>query len=121
VTFGVVIRDQLQNPIFGNNSLVLPSECFKGPIAAGRIICTFPRLPLMPGRYSCDLYFGNNGRNFDVVMNAISFTVEEIDVFGSGRLPPANCGRICWDVHWNLVEFQTELSESPIAAEELHA
>jgi lipopolysaccharide transport system ATP-binding protein len=119
--FGVVIRDQLQNPIFGINNIVLPDDCFKRPVAEGCIKCTVPRIPLMPGTYSCDLYLGYNGQNHDVVMNAITFAVEETDVFGSGKLPPADTGRICWDVEWDLNEVCTAASLDSIAREGSHA
>jgi hypothetical protein len=53
----------------------------------GTIACEFESLPLMPGTYLLDLYFGNFGditRDFDVIREAISFEVVPADVFGYG-------------------------------------
>jgi hypothetical protein len=63
----------------------------------------------MPGTYSADLFLGDAYRDYDVVHDAISFEVVAADVFGSGRLPDANCGSVFWPASW------TYLPRSPVA------
>jgi hypothetical protein len=69
-------------------------------------------LPLMPGTYSADLFLGDSYRDYDVVLDAISFEVVAADVFGSGRLPDADCGSVFWPASW------TYLPKSPTASVE---
>ncbi|HEY1186258.1 MAG TPA: hypothetical protein VGE74_01315, partial [Gemmata sp.] len=72
------------------------------PLAAGTIAGRLPNVPLMPGTYTVDLYFGNQLRDFDVIHNAAELTVIPADVFGTGRLPPPNAGSIWWPATWEL-------------------
>jgi hypothetical protein len=53
-------------------------------------------LPLRPGRYYVDLFFGNEHEDFDIVTDALSFEIIPGDFFGSGKLPQASAGPILW-------------------------
>jgi lipopolysaccharide transport system ATP-binding protein len=102
VTFGLVVRDRFQAPVLGVNTLVNPAPPLTNPVRVGRVNCQLRELPLVPGAYSLDLYFGSHGQNFDTVFNAVELTVLPADVFGSGRLPPPNCGSLCWPAAWEV-------------------
>jgi lipopolysaccharide transport system ATP-binding protein len=102
VSFGLVVKDRFQTPVFGVNTRVIPVPPLAQPVRVGQVSCRLPELPLMPGTYSLDLYFGSHGHNFDVVFNAVELTVVPADVFGSGRLPPPNCGSVCWPAVWEV-------------------
>jgi hypothetical protein len=73
------------------------------PLRAGTVVCRLPELPLMPGVYPLDLYFGSRAHDFDVVYGAAELTVVAADVFGTGRLPPPNAGPVCWPASWEIV------------------
>jgi lipopolysaccharide transport system ATP-binding protein len=64
--------------------------------------CTVPRLPLLPGRYSLNIYSEANGYVADWVQDAHLLDVVESDFFGSGQLPPSSHGKVVvahsWDV-----------------------
>jgi lipopolysaccharide transport system ATP-binding protein len=105
ITYGLVVKNQYSAPIFGVNNLVIPSPPLPHPVRLGSIHCTLPKLPLMPGRYMVDFYFGSHGHNFDVIYNAVEFEVDPKDVFQSGRLPPTLAGDVFWPATW---EFTTD-------------
>jgi lipopolysaccharide transport system ATP-binding protein len=53
----------------------------------GRMCVSIPRLPLMPGRYTFNLFCTVNGVVADWIKLAATFEVEAGDYYGSGRLP----------------------------------
>jgi lipopolysaccharide transport system ATP-binding protein len=108
INFGVVVKSQLQTPIFGVNNMVTQFEGPKMPIQKGSISCRLDKIPLMPGAYLVDLYFGANGENCDVVRDSVQLEVHTRDVFGTGKLPPANVGDICWPATWRVIRHETD-------------
>ncbi len=100
VTFGLQIKNHLGIAVFGNNTLVMPASTVERPLRSGVVRGHIPRLPLMPGVYSIDLYLGSNGQNFDVIYGACFLEVSQFDVFGTGRIPPKTTGSIFWPITW---------------------
>lgn len=71
---------------------------------SGRIRCSIPKLPLMPGQYSLEFMCNADGRIVsDYIPNAMTLTVVEGDFFGGGRLPAANDGPLLVENSWELV------------------
>jgi lipopolysaccharide transport system ATP-binding protein len=99
---GVVVKDQFGTPVFGINNRVIPGYRFDPPVTAGVIRCRFDHLPLMPGSYLIDLYFGDEQSDFDVIRDALMVQVESADVFGSGKLPSPQCGPVFVPAVWEL-------------------
>ena len=99
---GVVIRDKHGAPILGVNNRFISGYEFSEAVPQGTITCYFETLPLMPGNYGLDLYFGDEHVDLDTILGAISFDVTPADVFGTGRLPPAAAGPIFWPASWSL-------------------
>lgn len=102
VVLGLVVKDAYQTPVFGINNRVTACPPQPLPLRAGTVACKLPNLPLMPGTYTIDLYFGNQVRDFDVVHNAAELTVLPADVFGTGRLPHPSAGSVCWPASWEI-------------------
>jgi lipopolysaccharide transport system ATP-binding protein len=98
---GVVVKNQYGVPVFGMHNRIVPGYEFATAAGAGVISCTFRRVPLMPGVYSLDLYLGDSYRDYDAIFDAISFDVIEADVFGSGKIPPADCGSVFQPATWS--------------------
>ena len=103
VTLGVVVKDAYHSPIFGINNKVTVCPPQPAPLRAGKIVCRLAELPLMPGTYPLDLYFGSRTQDFDVVYNAAELTVLPADVFGTGKLPPTAAGNVCWPATWEIL------------------
>lgn len=100
ITFGLVVKDEFESPVFEINNLVIPSPPMSSAVRSGLVVCRLPELPLMPGTYWLDLYFGSRGPSFDVVYNAGELTTVPDDVFGTGRAPTTDRGAMCWPATW---------------------
>jgi len=94
ITFGVVVKNCRFASVFGVNNIVVPSPELDRTVRRGTVTCCFPNVSLMPGTYYIDLYIGTKGHNLDVVHEACKFEVLPANVFGSGKLPPTNCGDV---------------------------
>ena len=104
---GVVVKDNRGQPIFGVNNRFVPGYRFEESVGVGRVDCRIDNLPLMPGTYLLDLYLGDHREDVDVLQDAASFEVVPDDVFGSGKLPPAAAGPVCWPATWSLGDVRT--------------
>jgi lipopolysaccharide transport system ATP-binding protein len=101
---GVVIKNSHGVRVFGVNNLFIGGYRFAKRTGPGLITCTLRSLPLMPGTYSFDLYFGDGSHNIDVIYDATSVEVLPADVFGTGELPPASCGVVYWPASFALTD-----------------
>ena len=99
---GVIIKNSHGIAIFGVNNKFIGGYRFEKRVASGLISCTLNDLPLMPGRYSLDLYLGDGPQDIDVVCDSISIEVLPADVFGTGQLPPPICGPVFWPATFDL-------------------
>jgi lipopolysaccharide transport system ATP-binding protein len=99
---GVVVRTGAGVPIFGVNNRFIAGYNFLRPVSSGTITCTLERLALMPGNYYLDLYFGDGPEDVDVVEQAIAFEILPADFYGTGLLPPGNCGPVLADASFRL-------------------
>jgi len=105
---GYVLKNYLGAPVFTlDNRIIAGAEMPR--VASGVICCEIPDVPLVPGRYTLDLYLGDRSRSLDTVLDAINFTVAPRDVFGTGRLPEAHHGSLVWSGRWWM-------DQSPVAA-----
>ena len=102
---GLVLRTADGAPLFAVSNR-FTNEGWDGEgKKSGKIACSFERLPLMPGTYLLDLFFGDFGepsRDLDVIREAISFEVVPADLLGTGRLPHAGDGPIFWTGQWTV-------------------
>ena len=99
---GVVIKDKYDVAIFGINNRIIPGFEYAQQSRQGIISCVFDSLPLMPGSYGIDLYLGEEHTDHDIVFDAIRFSVESADVFGSGKIPPPITGNIFVPARFSL-------------------
>lgn len=103
---GVVVKAGLHGPVFGIDNRFIDGYRLPPTREPGRIACTIPDLPLLPGVYSMDLYFGDSVASLDVVRDAVSFEVVQSDVYGTGRLPHANSGSVLWRGQWDWARLE---------------
>ena len=91
---GVVIKDSDQVPYIGLNNKHLGTTISvkKGKGIGEIIIDDFPLFA--NGDYWINLYFGDQGPNYESLENAIKFKIIGDDVFGSGRILDTNWNRI---------------------------
>lgn len=87
IVVGLVIKDFNQQPLMGINNWDLGIRLNKHPVSQGKITFEIESLPLYgDSLYYIDLYFGDGGNNFDIIENAMSFKLQPIDVFESGKI-----------------------------------
>lgn len=98
----VCIKNTFGVTVFSASNRVITQYQFPESMQSGSITCNLPDLPLVPGLYSMDLFFGEEYQNLDAIYDAISFEVTPADVFGSGQIPSANEGTIFWPATWNV-------------------
>jgi lipopolysaccharide transport system ATP-binding protein len=99
---GLVIKNSHGVAIFGVNNKFIGNYRFEKRVTAGVISCRLDNLPLLPGRYSLDIYLNDGVQDLDVINDAISFEVLPADVFGTGQLPPTGTGLIFWPASFAL-------------------
>jgi lipopolysaccharide transport system ATP-binding protein len=99
---GIVIKTIQGVPVFGVNNLFIGGELPLRRVPAGSVTCNFDTLPLVAGTYLIDLYLGDGPEDLDIIQEAISFEVLPADVFGTGQLPPTECGPVFWPARFEL-------------------
>lgn len=101
---GIVIKSLNEVSILSFNNRFIGGYHFEKRVASGTISCIVNDLPLLPGDYALDLYFGDGPEDIDIVRNAISLEVLSADVFGTGQLPPPGSGVIYWPASFALTD-----------------
>jgi lipopolysaccharide transport system ATP-binding protein len=84
----------VSNDLVGKLFEELPSE--------GGLVCSFDRLPLLPGTYTVNLSSTVNGILADWVKDAARINVEDGDFYGTGKLPPKGYGPVAVPHDWNF-------------------
>lgn len=97
---GVGIRTDIGIPLLGVSSRTISGSQLGEIRGRTTISCHLDALPLMPGTYMIDLFFGNERCDLDVVYNAIAFEVVPSDVVKVEDLPPKAAGPIYWPAAW---------------------
>ncbi len=100
---GYVLNAEDGERLLGANNRFLPS---KGPdvsASSGTIRCELGVVPLMAGRYTLSLWFGDYGRDHHIVLEALAFEVTERDVWGRGTLPPTGSSRLWWPSSFEIM------------------
>jgi homopolymeric O-antigen transport system ATP-binding protein len=100
---GVTVHTLRGVPVFCVSERYSCQLAFCEPTARGTVICTIEKLPLLPGTYLVDLWFGDSGEDVDVISDAISFDVIPADVTGTGRLPTQEWGPVFCEANWRLL------------------
>lgn len=100
---GVTIRTLRGTPVFSVSDRYCGQLASCEPSARGTVVCTINKLPLMPGSYILDLWFGDSGADLDVIFDAISFDVLPADVTGNGRPTAQQDGLVFCEATWRLI------------------
>lgn len=111
---GLVVKNVHGLAIFCVNNKFIGGYRFEKRVGFGTISCTIDNLPLLPGKYSFDVYLGDGPHDVDVVYDAISFEVQPADVFGTGHLPPSGVSLIYWPASFALTNKSTPAAVSQV-------
>jgi lipopolysaccharide transport system ATP-binding protein len=102
---GITLKTAEGMPLFGVSNRWTNQGVDNQRVSNGRVTCRFEGLPLMPGTYLLDLYFGDFGdpsRELDIIRDAISFEVVPADLLGTGMLPRPMDGPVFWPARWTF-------------------
>ena len=113
VMVGVGINGILGEPL-GLCSTRMTGQDLERVPRRGVFVCEIPRLPLVPDRYSLNVYVEVNGIVADWVQDAHTFDVAESDFFGSGQLPSKTHGRFVLDHSWSVVHEDLASSDASV-------
>jgi lipopolysaccharide transport system ATP-binding protein len=100
--FGIGVDDWVGTRIFslltGNAGVQLAPST-----GSFKVICQINELSLVPGQYTLSLSAGTVHETLlDALDHVVTFRVEAGDFFGSGKLPPANLGRVLVRSEWSV-------------------
>jgi lipopolysaccharide transport system ATP-binding protein len=110
-TFALTVKTAQGAPVFGISNRWTRQGEGESPCREGTISCEIARLPLMPGTYTLDLYFGDFGdptRDLDVILDALTFEVFPADVYGTGMIPRLIDGPVFCEATWLLARTDGE-------------
>jgi len=68
----------------------------------GCIVCSVPNLPLTKGEYSLNIILRNYGIIQDWIQDAVIFSVENGDYYGTGRAVSSELKIVLFDQNWSL-------------------
>lgn len=88
----VIVRTMGGVAVFGINNRIMRGDQASDPRDRGVVSATIDELPLMPGSYVVDLFFGDRFADFEWIESATTVDVVEADVFGTGKLAPRGAG-----------------------------
>lgn len=97
----VIYSEQGEALINANNRYQATNKPLKEASSAGLIRCELGRIPLMEGRYSISLWFGDVVSNYQYIENALTFVVVGRDIWGTSKLPP-KISPLWWNTDFNF-------------------
>jgi lipopolysaccharide transport system ATP-binding protein len=99
---GFVLSSMNGVQLLNTNNRYQNSSVITEPLKEGVIVCDLGAVPLMQGNYVISFYFGDTTGDEHIVENALTFTVDEKDVWGKGKLPPANVSEMWWPTQFTI-------------------
>ncbi len=100
---GIVIKHAVLGAAAAVNMRMTGYRTDERESAAGVLRCCLPRLNLVQGHYSVDLWLGEGSTDVDMLAEYLKFTIEEADVYGTGLTPFANMGMVYLEPVWEFV------------------
>jgi lipopolysaccharide transport system ATP-binding protein len=74
---GIIVYDTYNAPLLCFNNKNYNSNLVSAPVKEGILVLNFPKLPLISGIYSMDIYLANLFSDLDVKKNIYTFKVEQ--------------------------------------------
>jgi lipopolysaccharide transport system ATP-binding protein len=99
---GYLIRSSRGENAVNANNYFLPSGDYPAPVTEGTIVCDLGKLPLMAGSYTVSFWLCRNPHEQHHVEDALEFTVEEKDLWGTGALPTQGLSCLWWPTEFQF-------------------
>ncbi|MCI0557006.1 MAG: Wzt carbohydrate-binding domain-containing protein, partial [Nitrososphaera sp.] len=103
--FGVVLRRRnTGEPVFGVNTTQAGVPQLSRDAQSFEISMTVDQLNLVQGHYTLDLYLGDEFRDFESILGAISIEVNSTNIFKNGYLPFPHTGPVYFLPKFEITE-----------------
>jgi lipopolysaccharide transport system ATP-binding protein len=86
-----------------SSTLFLPIYTFPQASRSGKVRVNFGKLPLIAGQYTVAFWIGKDVNNFEHLPDAITFEVQEKNIWGTINNPPRVCP-MWWATDYELIE-----------------
>lgn len=103
---GIVIKNSVHAPVAAVN-MRMTGSVIVHPMTEGVIGCSLDQPPLAPGRYTIDVWLGDNAEDLDHVQDCIAFDVEATDYYGSGIPPFTHLGNLVLHPTWAIRSMES--------------
>ena len=114
VDVGVAVSSAEGHYLTGLYSGTGPVAALEGLPPEGELVCSIPRLPLMPGRYRLKISASVPGGGRDTLEDAVEIDVVDGDFFGHGRpWPVQNRTGVLMPHRWGAAPAEPAVTEAP--------
>jgi lipopolysaccharide transport system ATP-binding protein len=104
---GLAISNDKNEIILNTNNRYLNSPEFDFGVFNGVIRFSLGKIPLMSGRYTITLWFGENPNSYHhKIDNALSFDMVENDAWGRGWVPTKNLSHFWWPTEFEFIQVK---------------
>lgn len=95
LSIGFVIKDADDTNLIGINNAHLGQKISTTKNSHSLLTIEIEKIPLFqPGQYTVNLYLGNKKKDFDIILDALSFELESTDIYNSGNLLDARINKM---------------------------
>ena len=101
---GYLIRSSRGDDAVNANNYFLPSPDYENPVTEGTIVCDLGELPLMAGNYLVTFWLCRDPQELHHVEDILHFTVEEKDIWGTGKLPTKSLSALWWPTGFTFLD-----------------
>jgi lipopolysaccharide transport system ATP-binding protein len=99
---GLILNHHARGVVGGVSTRMTGFECARSTYEKGVFQCTLPRLPLLAGEYSIDVWLGDGPEDIDTISSAKSFTLLIGNPYEAGAGPFHDLGAVFLDPVWRL-------------------
>ena len=100
---GYLIRSSTGENVVNANNYFLQSSNYPEPVKEGTIICDLGAVPFMAGSYAVSFWLCRNPHEQHHIEDILHFTVEEKDIWGTGKLPARSVSSLWWPTKFEFL------------------
>jgi hypothetical protein len=103
---GVVINHSIRGVVGGINTRMSGFHPVNsdGAFPTATYRCLIKKPPLLQGHYNLDIWLGDGSDDLDTLEGYLQLTIQESDIYHTGRAPFAKMGVVFLDANWDLLQ-----------------
>ncbi len=99
---GLVINHTTRGSVAGVNMRMTEFNYPRNSFSAGKIIANLQDVNFIQGQYSVDFWLGDGSIDVDAILGYLRFSIEESDVYGTGKTPFSHFGVVYLNPTWRI-------------------